>query len=219
MDTNLFDPWTLTLTPEVICKNGAKIETYTWRPGKSIKFEFFLTPAWRPWIPTYLTHDLWPWPQRSYVKTAPKNQKNLKINKVRIFSHPCLAPMDTNLFHPWTLTLTPKVICKNGAKIETYTWRPGKSIKFEFFLTPAWRPWIPTYLTHDLWPWPQRSYVKTAPKNPKNLKINKVRIFLTPAWRPWIPTYFTHDLWPWPQRSYVKTAPKTKLTPGDQENQ
>ena len=210
MDTNLFDPWTLTLTPKVICKNGAKIETYTWRPGKSIKFEFFLTPAWRLWIPTYLTHDLWPWPQRSYVKTAPKkikkinksikfeffltpawrpwiptylthdlwpwlqrsyvktapkNQKNLKINKVRIFSHPCLAPMDTNLFDPWTLTLTPKVICKNGAKNETYTWRPGKSIKFEFFLTPAWRPWIPTYLTHDLWPWPQRSYEKTAPKS------------------------------------------------------
>ena len=69
-----------------------------------------------------------------------------KINKVRIFSHPCLAPMDTNLFDPWPLTLTPKVIWKNGAKIETYTWRPGKSIKFEFFLTPAWRPSIPTYL-------------------------------------------------------------------------
>ena len=140
MDTNLFHPWPLTLTPKVICKNGAKNETYTWRPGKSIKFEFF--------------------------------------------SHPCLAPMDTNLFDPWTLTLTPKVICKNGAKIETYTWRPGKSIKFEFFLTPAWRPWIPTYLTHDLWPWPQRSYVKTAPKNQKNLKINKVRIFSHPCLAP-----------------------------------
>ena len=194
MDTNLFDPLTLTLTPKVICKNGAKIETYTWRPGKSIKFEFFLTPAWRPWIPTYLTHDLWPWPQRSYVKTAPKNQKNLKINKVRIFSHPCLALMDTNLFDPWTLTLTPKVICKNGAKIETYTWRPGKYIKFEFFLTPAWRPWIPTYLTHDLWPWPQRSYVKTAPKNQKNLKINKVRIFSHPCLAPMDTNYFH----PWP---------------------
>ena len=128
MDTNLFDPWPLTLTPKVIWKNGAKIETYTWSSGKSIKFEFFLTPAWRPWIPTYLTHDLWPWPQRSYEKTAPKSK------------------------------LTP------GA-IETYTWSSGKSIKFEFFLTPAWRPWIPTYLTHDLWPWPQRSYEKTAPKS------------------------------------------------------
>ena len=193
MDTNLFDPWPLTLTPKVIWKNGAKIETYTWSSGKSIKFEFFLTPAWRPWIPTYLTHDLWPWPQRSYEKTAPKSKltpgegksikwnpkghmkkrrqnRNLhlelrKINKVRIFSHPCLAPMDTNLFDPWPLTLTPKVIWKNGAKIETYTWSSGKSIKFEFFLTPAWRPWIPTYLTHDLWPWPQRSYEKTAPKS------------------------------------------------------
>ena len=119
MDTNLFDPWPLTLTPKVIWKNGAKIETYTWRPGKSIKFEFFLTPAWRPWIPTYLTPDLWPWPQRSYKKRRQNRNLHLetrKINKVRIFSHPCLAPMDTNLFDPWPLTLTPKVILKNGAK-------------------------------------------------------------------------------------------------------
>ena len=168
MDTNLFDPWPLTLTPKVIWKNGAKIETYTWRPGKSIKFEFFLTPAWRPWIPTYLTltFDLDP---KGHMKKRRQNRnlhlETRKINKVRIFSHPCLAPMDTNLFDPWPLTLTPKVIWKNGAKIETYTWRPGKSIKFEFFLTPAWRPWIPTYLTPDLWPWPQRSYEKTAPKS------------------------------------------------------
>ena len=112
MDTNLFDPWPLTLTPKVIWKNGAKIETYTWRPGKSIKFEFFLTPAWRPWIPTYLTHDLWPWPQRSYEKTAPKSKltpgSSGEINKVRRFSHPCLAPMDNNLFDPLTFDLDPK---------------------------------------------------------------------------------------------------------------
>ena len=132
------------------------------------KVRIFLTPAWRPWIPTYLTmtFDLDP---KGHMKKRRQN-RNLhlelrKINKVRIFSHPCLAPMDTNLFDPWPLTLTPKVIWKNGAKIETYTWSSGKSIKFEFFLTPAWRPWIPTYLTHDLWPWPQRSYEKTAPKS------------------------------------------------------
>ena len=117
----------------------------------------------------YLTHDLWPWPQRSYEKKRRQNRnlhlETRKINRVRIFSHPCLAPMDTNLFDPWPLTLTPKVIWKNGAKIETYTWSSGKSIEFEFFLTPAWRPWIPTYLTPDLWPWTQRSYEKTAPKS------------------------------------------------------
>ena len=187
-NTNLFDPWPLTLTPKVIWKNGAKIETYTWSSGKSIKIE---TPAWRPWIPTPLTFDLDP---KGHMKKRRQNRnlhletrkinrvrifshpclapmdRNLhlelrKINRVRIFSHPCLAPMDTNLFDPWPLTLNPKVIWKNGAKIKTYTWSSGKSIKFEFFLTPAWRPWIPTYLTHDLWPWPQRSYEKTAPKS------------------------------------------------------
>ena len=113
-----------------------------------------------------LTFDLDP---KGHMKKRRQNRnlhlETRKINKVRIFSHPCLAPMDTNLFDPWPLTLTPKVIWKNGAKIETYTWRPGKSIKFEFFLTPAWRPWIPTYLTPDLWPWPQRSYEKMAPKS------------------------------------------------------
>ena len=119
MDTNLFDPWPLTLTPKVIWKKQ--------RQNRNLHLE------------------------------------TRKINKVRIFSHPCLAPMDTNLFDPWPLTQ--KVIWKNGAKIETYTWSSGKSIKFEFFLPPAWRPWIPTYLTHDLWPWPQRSYEKTAPKS------------------------------------------------------
>ena len=113
-----------------------------------------------------MTFDLDP---KGHMKKRRQN-RNLhlelrKINRVRIFSHPCLAPIDTNLFDPWPLTLTPKVIWKNGAKIETYTWRPGKSIEFEFFLTPAWRPWIPTYLTPDLWPWTQRSYEKTAPKS------------------------------------------------------
>ena len=131
MDTNLFDPWPLTLTPKVIWKNGAKINGHMKKRRQNRNLHLELR----------------------------------KINKVRIFSHPCLAPMDTNLFDPWPLTLTPKVIWKNGAKIETYTWSSGKSIKFEFFLTPAWRPWIPTYLTHDLWPWPQRSYEKTAPKS------------------------------------------------------
>ena len=140
MDTNLFDPWPLTLTP----LPGAHGYQLIWP----------------------LTFDLDP---KGHMKKRRQNRnlhlETRKINKVRIFSHPCLAPMDTNLFDPWPLTLIPKVIWKNGAKIETYTWRPGKSIKFEFFLISAWRPSIPTYLTPDLWPWPQRSYEKTAPKS------------------------------------------------------
>ena len=226
MNTNLFDPWPLTLTPKVIWKNGAKIETYTWSSGKSIKFEIFLIPCLAP-IDTNLFD---PWPLTLTPKVIWKNgakNRNLhlelrKINKVRIFSHPCLAPMDTNLFDPWPLTWPQRSYEKTAPKSKL---TPGDQEinKVRIFSHPCLAPMD----TNLFDPWPLTLTPKVIWKNGAKIetytwssgKSIKFEFFspLPGAHGYQLIWLMTFDLDP--KGHMKKTAPKSKLTPGAQENQ
>ena len=196
---------TLTFTLKVTEQNGAKSETQPWSRPKRRKSGFFVTPAWRPLIPIYSNPDLYLDPQGHGEKWRQKWNSALESSQkaqVRIFCHPCLAPIDTHILQPWPLSWPSRSRRKMAPKVKLSPGVVPKGASADF-LSPLpgayWYPYTPTLTFILTLKVMEKNGAKSETQPLSRPKRGKCGVFVTPAWRPLIFIYSNPDLHHTPQ--------------------